>query len=366
MTSSSSGALAGPGPLARLIEAAVLDPERQPPVVPDRARQIGTVVEQPPVEVLWVVEVLVGRRLRQETSRALGSHRGDLAAPAEDQVAQGFAILGQVRVLDAAVLQVAAELADRDQVGAGAGHRQRAGLHLHPEEVLQPVAQPQRVDVDEVAGMRARLVLAQRDAGVAVSVPNLASPPRPGRRREHGEVDPVQLAPDALPIPTVRDLAPARGAGAQQVLLPPCDGRVHQRRSRRRAALQRPAQVAKEGARVAHMDRSPQIEQPPGGVEHLAGDRLGKVAKVKQRADLLPRANRRSHSGASRTTRCSRRSSNGTASQRRPLSWRMWPRVPSMKSAGTVSLRSKTLLPACRRHCQSARARSSASSLTHP
>ena len=133
-----------------------------------------------------------------------------------------------------------------------------------------------------------RFVLAQRDAGVALGVPDLASPPRPGVvGGVHGEVDPVQLAADALPIPAVRDLAVARGAGAQQILLPPCHGRVHQRRSRRRAALQRPAQVAKERARVADLDRSAQIEQPPGGVEHLAGDRLGKVAKVEQRADLL-------------------------------------------------------------------------------
>ena len=59
----SSGAR--PGPLAGLIEPAVLDTERQPAVVPDRARQIDTVVEQPPVEVLGLVEVLVGSRLRQ-------------------------------------------------------------------------------------------------------------------------------------------------------------------------------------------------------------------------------------------------------------------------------------------------------------
>jgi len=59
----SSGAR--PGPLAGLIEPAVLDTERQPAVVPDRARKIGTVVEQPPVEVLGLIEVLVGSRLRQ-------------------------------------------------------------------------------------------------------------------------------------------------------------------------------------------------------------------------------------------------------------------------------------------------------------
>jgi hypothetical protein len=183
-------------------------------------------------------------------------------------------------VSDAAVLQVAAELADRDQVGAGASHRQRAGLHLHPEEVPQPVAQPQRVDVGELAGVRARFVLAQRDAGVVLGVPDLASPPRPGVvGGVHGEVDPVQLAADALPIPTVRDLAAAPGAGAQQILLPPFHGRVHQRGSRRRAGLQRSAHVAKEGARVANLDGSAQIEQPPGGIQHLAGDRLGKVAK---------------------------------------------------------------------------------------
>ena len=81
------GSGAGPGPLAGLIEPAVLDTERQPAVVPDRARQIGTVVEQPPVEVLGLVEVLVGRRLRQWAARALGSHRSDLAAPTEDQIA---------------------------------------------------------------------------------------------------------------------------------------------------------------------------------------------------------------------------------------------------------------------------------------
>ena len=63
---------------------------------------------------------------------------------------------------------------------------------------------------------------------------------------------------------------------------------------------------------------------------------------------FLPRENRPSHSGASPTTRCSRRSSTGTDSQRRSLSWRMWPCVPSMKSAGTVSLRSNMALPGCR------------------
>ena len=252
-------------------------------------------------------------------------------------------------MLDAAVLQVAAELADRDQVGAGAGHRQRAGLHLHPEEVLQPVAQPQRVDVGEVASVRARFVLAQRDAGVVLGVPDLASPPRPGVvGGVHGEVDPVQLAADALPIPAVGDLAAARGAGAQQILLPPFHGRVHQRRSRRRAALQRSAQVAKEGARVADLDGSAQIEQPPGGVQHLAGDRLGKVAKVQQRADLLAPRKPALPLGRVADHEVQPAKLHRDDSQRRSLSWRMWPCVPSMKSAGTVSLRSNTVLPACR------------------
>ena len=71
---------------------------------------------------------------------------------------------------------------------------------------------------------------------------------------------------------------------------------------------------------------------------------------------FLPRENRPSHSGASPTTRRSRRSSTGTECQRRPLSWRMWPCVPSMKSAGTVSLRSKRCSQLAVRRCQSARA----------
>jgi hypothetical protein len=58
------GSRAGAGPLAGLIEPGALDTERQPAVVPDRApdRHGGRAAT---VEVLGVVEVLVGRRLRQ-------------------------------------------------------------------------------------------------------------------------------------------------------------------------------------------------------------------------------------------------------------------------------------------------------------
>ena len=205
-------------------------------------------------------------------------------------------------MLDAAVLQVAAELADRDQVGAGAGHRQRAGLHLHPEEVLQPVAQPQRVDVDEVAGVRARFVLAQRDAGVAVGVPDLASPPRPGvvggstRRSRSGAAgcgcaaDPSGQGPcrgarrrrAAGPAPTVpraRPSATLAAARSPSALGAGREGRC----SCRRPGRQRPDRAAAR-RRTASRRRSPREgREGPAACGPSCPERTGPPTRARRR-----------------------------------------------------------------------------------
>jgi hypothetical protein len=139
------------------------------------------VVEHKHVELLHVghqpVDPVPAER-QQLPLAPVRAHRVDEADVVEHQRSDLERVLAQIRQIDGAVGEEAAEGDQRRETVPDGSPAEQSRLQPNPQMPLQATTQPGLADPVEVHGLgRARLVLAARDSRIELQIPDLALPP---------------------------------------------------------------------------------------------------------------------------------------------------------------------------------------------